>query len=137
MIRILTIFLLLQLSAEAATIDTTVVRNLNEDWYFVDNDGYLPLIDKTNYQKSTIHFTLKEKEYEGKSLLLKSSDPVSVFLNNDLALILKGTRLLSIDSLQGLYQSDLRFTLYNKNLNVFNLTTQVLSISTADSAPLS
>ena len=136
MIRILTIFFLLQFTAEAATSDTTVVRNLNEDWYFVDNEGYLPLVDKTNYQKRTIHFTLKAKEYEGKSLLLKSSDQVSVFLNNDLALILNGAQVLSIDSLQDLYQSDLHFTVYNKNLNVFNLTTQVLSISAADSAPL-
>ncbi|UII28489.1 DUF4271 domain-containing protein [Fulvivirga maritima] len=134
--RLLILLFLAHYSIFSFSQDTTMIRDLDQDWYFYEDDGYLPLIDKGDYHGKTLHFNLNSNDYAEATLLLTSDQQLSIFINNKLSFVLKSKRLLSIDSLAGEYGENMHFTIYNKNLNPFQIGTHIIRIEDASTSPL-
>ncbi|MBL3657758.1 DUF4271 domain-containing protein [Fulvivirga sediminis] len=114
-----------------------MIRNLDQDWYFYEDNGYLPVIDKGEHYGKTLHFNLNSDDYADAMVLFRSDQQLSVFINNQLSFVLKNKKLLAIDSLAERYGENMHFTIYNKNLNPFGIDNHILRIDSSSTSPLS
>ncbi|HEY9007540.1 DUF4271 domain-containing protein [Ohtaekwangia sp.] len=86
------------------TKDLVVKTDLRSQWKIFQQDQYLPF-DSAAGDVSTIYFQLLAAEYSGDFLLIKDSDPVSLFVNGKFA-AQSQQMLLDIDSLSKAFASD-------------------------------
>lgn len=119
-------------STEAVSADSTVVRDLSHDWFFYHHGSgsYLPLVNKSKFNGTTIHFDLNPEEFPDGWLRIKSSRQVSLFINNQMIDIIHGAHVYRIDSISKLISGDqMHFTIYGKKLNPKSIFTEVIRVS--------
>lgn len=104
-----------------------IKKDLHENWLVSDSVAYRAYDDKGYY--TTIYFTVPVKTFQGDYLMVRSAEPVSVFLNGSVLLDQIQHVNLSIDSLQKKYRTSQFFVaLHSDNpVSPENLRTFVAS----------
>ncbi|ELR69884.1 alkaline phosphatase superfamily [Fulvivirga imtechensis AK7] len=127
------------LTENSFAADTTVVKDLSHDWFFYDKSSksYLPLVSRSLFKENTVHFDIAPAQYSNSLLKITSDKPLSVFINNNIVDIVAIEAYYSLDSLSRAYKDPiLHIALYNKNLNIFSISAEVIRMMPSRPIPL-
>ena len=109
--------------------DYSVVKDFESEWKVYQNERYIPFSSKTG-KVSTIYFLLEANKFSGSFLHVRSAEPISIFINNQLAVNSNVAINLSLDSLRDVFQSSVwQVSIHQNKIQTGGLKTIILSKS--------
>lgn len=124
--RLLSLVLVLGVATFSAyAADTLEKRNLKPEWQVHTGSEFKPFNQQQDGAARAVYFFVDAQLFRGDYLKVESSEPFSLFINNQLAAETKKSILISIDSMSVLF-GPLNFAVYTSNIN--NLKTTVVSL---------
>ena len=104
----------------------SVERDLRDQWLKFENGDYQSM--DPGEVSNTLYFRVKINDWSGRALAVGSSRPFFVFFDGRLAGEYQGSIAFDLDSLSGvLHTSSLLVAVYQKNINVRDLETRIIS----------
>jgi hypothetical protein len=127
-LKSLTIIFVFFLSYSAfAQQDTVVVKDFENEWYYFDGKQQLPLVRKSDFEGNRIYFRIDVRDYKNSLLLIKSSQEVSIFVEDILFQVFEGSSIIKINDLKS-QKGIAKLTIYTNSLNPYFLKTKILKI---------
>ncbi|MCA6078325.1 DUF4271 domain-containing protein [Fulvivirga sedimenti] len=123
------IFLLAVMPARAQT-DTMKIKDLSAEWRMRSSrDGIIPLINIESFSGNSLFIPIPLSEYRGNLLRLYSAEEVSIFQGDKLLMLFQGEKWMDVDSLREVYGDSVIYTLYNRRLNPYSISTEIYRIT--------
>ncbi len=125
------IFLFVGLPSRAQP-DTMKIKDLSAEWRMRSSrEGIIPLISIESFSGNTLFVPVRLAEYSGNLLRLYSQEEVSIFQGDKLLLIFQGEKWMPVDSLKKVYGDSVIYTLYNRRLNPYTISTEIYRVADA------
>jgi len=90
--------------SKSAGQDYAVIKDFENEWRVYQNERYEPFSEKRG-KANTIYFFLEANRFSGTFFRISSPEPITLFINGQLAAKSKTGLNLSVDSLRGAYHS--------------------------------
>ena len=134
--KLLSIIFVLFFSYSAfAQQDTVVVKDFENEWYYFNGEQQLPLVRKSDFEGNRIYFNIDVRDYKNALLLIKSSQEVSIFVEDILFQVFEGNSIIKINDLKS-KNGITKLTIYTNSLNPYFLKTKILKIVESKLDPL-
>ncbi|MEO7988278.1 MAG: DUF4271 domain-containing protein [Chryseolinea sp.] len=134
------IFFFLSLVITSQAQELTLKKDFRNDWLIYESDVYRPFNENEEETKS-VYFWMEVSKFSSDSLIIESTESFALFVNAQLIYLSETKIVLSVDSLQSLFNTpDLLIGIYQENGIDGGLTTGILSrtvVSSSDLIPIS
>jgi hypothetical protein len=112
-----------------AQSDTLLVADLQPSWRMASDGQIVPMVDIENFQGRTLFIPLELQQYKGQVFRIYAENAVSLFHNDQWLDLLQGEHWYDIDSLISIFGERTVFTLYDKRLDPYKISSGIYSLS--------